>query len=170
MHPDGGQEESQPGISPRMLKHLIGAGHPEFAGAKQQDSQEFLIHLLSRLQRHGKPTGNVLVALQSEEADREKAAMKDVTGGEQWEGEAMGEGRWEGGGLVEPSGCFRFGVQSRIECLGCGGVKYRVDEQDNFNIPVPDRLKEYLPRNPRSQYSIIFCFLMFLVFLFFGSF
>jgi hypothetical protein len=45
------------------------------------------------------------------------------------------------GGVIDPTKGFKFGMQERIQCLGCGGVKYRVDEQDNINITVPDRLK-----------------------------
>jgi ubiquitin carboxyl-terminal hydrolase 5/13 len=106
-----------------MLKTLIGKGHAEFAGVKQQDAQEFLIWLLSRIQREGKPTGKVEQNL----IQAEKNEMND-------------EGS---GGYVDPTKVFKFGVQQRIQCLGCGYVKYRVDEQDNFNIPVPDRLKRY---------------------------
>ena len=106
-----------------MLKTLIGRGHPEFAGQKQQDAQEFLIWLLSRIQRHGKPAGKVEQTLLAEEMGAERKI----------------EEGW--GGVVDSSRVFKFGVQCRIQCLGCGGVKYRVDEQDNFNVPVPDRVK-----------------------------
>jgi ubiquitin carboxyl-terminal hydrolase 5/13 len=124
VHPDGGIEESQAGIRPRMLKSLIGHGHHEFAGMKQQDAQEFLIWLLSRIQRHGKPTGNVEKTLQS----AERGIMTDDDGC---------------GGYLDPTKVFKFAVQQRIQCLGCGGVKYRVDTQDNINISVPDRLRPY---------------------------
>ncbi|KAJ8964323.1 hypothetical protein NQ314_004993 [Rhamnusium bicolor] len=43
-----------PGICPRMFKTLIGRGHPEFSTKKQQDVQEFLLHLLSLLERNSK--------------------------------------------------------------------------------------------------------------------
>jgi ubiquitin carboxyl-terminal hydrolase 5/13 len=128
VHPDGGVEVSQPGIRPRMLKTLIGAGHPEFAGLKQQDAQEFLIWLLSRIQRQGKPSG--CVERQLREAEKNELMNN--------ESDEIGSG-W--GGYIDPTKCFKFGIQQRIQCLGCGGVKYRVDEQDNITIPVPDRLK-----------------------------
>jgi ubiquitin carboxyl-terminal hydrolase 5/13 len=121
IHPDGGKEESQPGVRPRMLKTLIGQGHAEFAGLKQQDAQEFLIWLLSRIQKQGKPTGKVEQSL----IDAEKEVMVDDEG-------------W--GGFIDPTKVFKFAVQQRIQCLGCGGVKYRVDTQDNINVTVPDRL------------------------------
>jgi len=122
IHPDGSQEESQTGISPRMLKSLIGKGHAEFAGVKQQDAQEFLIWLLSRIGREGKPTGIVAETLAGAEA-------QDAT-----------EHGW--GGYVDPTKCFKFALQSRIQCLGCGGVKYHLQEHDNINISVPDRVKQ----------------------------
>ena len=128
IHPDGGKEEFQTGISPRMLKSLIGAGHAEFAGMKQQDAQEFLIWLLSRLQRLENATGAVKERLLREEKNMQEEKKFD----EGW------------GGYVDPTRCFKFAVQTRIECLGCGGVKYRVDEQDNINVSLPERLKQYI--------------------------
>jgi len=123
IHPDGAKEEIQIGIAPRMLKTLIGQGHPEFAGMKQQDAQEFLIWLVHRIQqRDGKPAGCVEQRL----ATAEKEAMKDEDG-------------W--GGYLDPTNCFKFAVQQRIQCLGCSGVKYRVDQVDNLNFQIPDKLK-----------------------------
>ncbi|XP_018573287.1 ubiquitin carboxyl-terminal hydrolase 5 [Anoplophora glabripennis] len=43
-----------PGICPRMFKTLIGKGHPEFSTKKQQDVHEFLLHLLTLLERNSK--------------------------------------------------------------------------------------------------------------------
>ncbi|XP_066148328.1 ubiquitin carboxyl-terminal hydrolase 5 [Euwallacea fornicatus] len=43
-----------PGITPRMFKTLVGKGHPEFSTKKQQDVQEFLLHMLTLLERHNK--------------------------------------------------------------------------------------------------------------------
>lgn len=39
-----------PGIKPQMFKNLIGQGHPEFSTKKQQDAQEFFLHLISILE------------------------------------------------------------------------------------------------------------------------
>lgn len=41
-----------------MFKTLVGRGHPEFSTKKQQDAQEFLLHLLTLLERHTKDQGN----------------------------------------------------------------------------------------------------------------
>lgn len=47
-----------PGICPSMFKTLVGRGHPEFSTKKQQDAQEFFLHLLTLLERHTKDQGN----------------------------------------------------------------------------------------------------------------
>ncbi|CAM6094678.1 unnamed protein product [Calypogeia fissa] len=48
---DGDGKFVQEGIPPRMFKSLIGAGHPEFASARQQDALEFFQHFLERVER-----------------------------------------------------------------------------------------------------------------------
>ncbi|KAJ7540223.1 hypothetical protein O6H91_10G005900 [Diphasiastrum complanatum] len=49
---EGGTEKLvQNGISPRMFKSLIGAGHPEFATSRQQDALEFFQHLIEQVER-----------------------------------------------------------------------------------------------------------------------
>ena len=39
--------QGQEGIAPRMFKSLVGRGHPEFSTNKQQDAQEYLLHLVN---------------------------------------------------------------------------------------------------------------------------
>jgi len=55
------QSDDQPifqeGIRPAQFKTLIGKGHEEFATMRQQDSEEFLQHLLSRLRKEAKHQG-----------------------------------------------------------------------------------------------------------------
>jgi ubiquitin carboxyl-terminal hydrolase 5/13 len=47
-----GKEDSRTAcISPDMFKALIGAGHPEFSSARQQDAEEFFRHFLDQLAR-----------------------------------------------------------------------------------------------------------------------
>ncbi|KAL5104264.1 Ubiquitin carboxyl-terminal hydrolase 5 [Taenia crassiceps] len=41
----------QPGIRPRMFRHLMGCTKAEFASKQQQDVQEFLVHLFSLVER-----------------------------------------------------------------------------------------------------------------------
>ncbi|KAK2193829.1 hypothetical protein NP493_5g12009 [Ridgeia piscesae] len=40
------------GIKPQMFKTLIGRGHPEFSTKRQQDAQEFILHLLNMTDRN----------------------------------------------------------------------------------------------------------------------
>ncbi|KMU92678.1 ubiquitin carboxyl-terminal hydrolase 14 [Coccidioides immitis H538.4] len=42
-----------------------------------------------------------------------------------------------------PVASFRFNLEQRLQCLSCGKVRYKIDEQDNISVPVPiRRLKE----------------------------
>lgn len=45
------EQPHQKGLAPAMLKHLIGRGHAEFSTMRQQDSFEFLLHLLKLVSR-----------------------------------------------------------------------------------------------------------------------
>ncbi|XP_052081738.1 ubiquitin carboxyl-terminal hydrolase 5-like [Mytilus californianus] len=46
------------GIRPQMFKHLIGKGHPEFSTKRQQDAQEYFLHLVNLLERNTRGTDN----------------------------------------------------------------------------------------------------------------
>lgn len=46
----------QKGIKPRMFKNLIGRGHAEFSTKRQQDAQEFFLHLINMLERTQRTT------------------------------------------------------------------------------------------------------------------
>jgi ubiquitin carboxyl-terminal hydrolase 5/13 len=39
-----------------MFKAIVGRGHPEFATNRQQDAQEFLLHLLNMIDRNERST------------------------------------------------------------------------------------------------------------------
>ena len=39
--------QSQKGVAPRMFKSLVGRGHPEFSTNRQQDAQEYLLHIFN---------------------------------------------------------------------------------------------------------------------------
>jgi len=43
--------EEQSGINPQMFRNLIGKGHVEFSTKKQQDAQEFYLHLINAIER-----------------------------------------------------------------------------------------------------------------------
>ncbi|KAJ7379748.1 Ubiquitin carboxyl-terminal hydrolase 5 [Desmophyllum pertusum] len=44
-------DQEQDGIAPQMFKTVIGRGHPEFSTNRQQDAEEFFMHLLSTVDR-----------------------------------------------------------------------------------------------------------------------
>ncbi|KAI9178953.1 ubiquitin C-terminal hydrolase Ubp14 [Blastocladiella emersonii ATCC 22665] len=46
-----------PSIAPSQFKHLIGRGHKEFSGMKQQDASEFLVHVLKAVHQNEHRTG-----------------------------------------------------------------------------------------------------------------
>ncbi|NWT78541.1 UBP13 hydrolase, partial [Lanius ludovicianus] len=53
------KEEHKPqhnGISPRMFKAFVSKGHPEFSSNRQQDAQEFFLHLINLVERN--PVGS----------------------------------------------------------------------------------------------------------------
>ncbi|NWW94358.1 UBP13 hydrolase, partial [Rhynochetos jubatus] len=53
------KEEHKPqhnGISPQMFKAFISKGHPEFSSNRQQDAQEFFLHLINLVERN--PVGS----------------------------------------------------------------------------------------------------------------
>ena len=41
------EHESRQGIPPRMFKTLVGRGHPGFSSNRQQDAQEFFLHIIN---------------------------------------------------------------------------------------------------------------------------
>lgn len=40
---------------------------------------------------------------------------------------------------LNPVNSFRFCLEQRLQCLSCGKVRYKVDEQDNISVQVPAR-------------------------------
>lgn len=40
---------------------------------------------------------------------------------------------------ADPVSSFRFCMEQRLQCVSCGKVRYKVDEQDNISVPVPAR-------------------------------
>jgi ubiquitin carboxyl-terminal hydrolase 5/13 len=95
----------QEGVKPTGFKALVGKGHEEFSTMRQQDSEEFLSHLLTVLRRyaHAHPSS-------------------DST-------------------PPEPMEIFTFGMEQRLQCGECKGVRYRVDGMDVVGVLVPAREK-----------------------------
>lgn len=52
------EEGSQPGVSPIMLRQLVGKGHAEFSSNRQQDSQELFLYLLELMERAHKKSNS----------------------------------------------------------------------------------------------------------------
>ncbi|XP_077440105.1 ubiquitin carboxyl-terminal hydrolase 13 isoform X2 [Vanacampus margaritifer] len=50
--------KQQKGISPRMLKSLVSRGHPEFSSNRQQDAQEFFLHMINLVERNSTSSEN----------------------------------------------------------------------------------------------------------------
>lgn len=48
------EHESRQGIPPRMFKTLVGRGHPGFSSNRQQDAQEFFLHIINIIDRHSR--------------------------------------------------------------------------------------------------------------------
>jgi ubiquitin carboxyl-terminal hydrolase 5/13 len=44
-----------------------------------------------------------------------------------------------GSASESPTDAFKFGVEQRLQCVSCGGVRYRIDEHDDLSIGVPAR-------------------------------
>ncbi|XP_067144900.1 ubiquitin carboxyl-terminal hydrolase 5 [Centruroides vittatus] len=55
---DSNENKSQIEIRPQMFKNLIGKGHPEFSTKRQQDAQEFFLHLINILERNNRNQEN----------------------------------------------------------------------------------------------------------------
>ena len=51
-------DEEPSGISPGMFKILVGRGHPDFSTKRQQDAQEFFLHIVNLLERNSKNQNN----------------------------------------------------------------------------------------------------------------
>ncbi|KAK9892573.1 hypothetical protein WA026_020954 [Henosepilachna vigintioctopunctata] len=56
--PQESADVEQIGVCPSMFKNLVGRGHPEFSTKKQQDVQEFILHVLTLLERSTKDLRN----------------------------------------------------------------------------------------------------------------
>ncbi|OJA20690.1 hypothetical protein AZE42_06032 [Rhizopogon vesiculosus] len=54
-HPTPEHTPWQVGLKPAGFKALVGKGHPEFATMRQQDAEEFFVHLLTVLRRFNHP-------------------------------------------------------------------------------------------------------------------
>ncbi|XP_055311521.1 ubiquitin carboxyl-terminal hydrolase 5 [Sitodiplosis mosellana] len=67
---DNTLDSDSTGISPVMFKNLIGKNHKEFSSKQQQDAQEFLLHVISELEKHSRNESNPADALKFSVEDR----------------------------------------------------------------------------------------------------
>ncbi|KAK1168598.1 ubiquitin carboxyl-terminal hydrolase 13-like isoform X1 [Acipenser oxyrinchus oxyrinchus] len=51
-------KHQQKGISLKMFKALTSKGHPEFSSSRQQDAQEFFLHLINQVERNSEGSEN----------------------------------------------------------------------------------------------------------------
>ena len=52
-----------------ILDQVVGKNHPEFGSSRQQDSQEFFMHLLDQIEKHHQKVGVQLTRLRGGEHD-----------------------------------------------------------------------------------------------------
>ena len=64
------EECKENGIRPAAFKALIGKGHPEFSTNRQQDAQEFFLHLCNIMEKAHVNEDNPAIAFQFEVEDR----------------------------------------------------------------------------------------------------
>ncbi|KAL3861427.1 hypothetical protein ACJMK2_007461 [Sinanodonta woodiana] len=63
------------GIRPQMFKLLIGKGHPEFSTKRQQDAQEFFLHLVNLIERNSRGSFNPADCFRFQVEDRVKCSQ-----------------------------------------------------------------------------------------------
>ena len=97
----------QEGLRPSGFKALVGKDHEEFRTMRQQDSEEFLKHLLQMIQRDARSAGAAA------------AAMLDD------------------GASLDPTRIFQFELEEKLQCSECKGVRYKTVSEETLSIPVP---------------------------------
>ena len=85
---------------------------------RQQDAEEFFEHLLTVLRRYNHQMRNEVPGKHSLIFE----FIRPITA-------VVGQG--------EPTEIFSYGLQQRLECLGCRRVRYRVDNADVLSLSVP---------------------------------
>ncbi|KAG0141602.1 hypothetical protein CROQUDRAFT_110388 [Cronartium quercuum f. sp. fusiforme G11] len=102
----------QRGISPMMLKALVGRGHSEFSTMRQQDAEEFLGHMFETIQR---------------DAHQQRTTATSLM---------QSAGLTQEVGPIDPTSLFRFELEQKLECVSCQGVRYRLEMQNTLSIPI----------------------------------
>ncbi len=109
----------QAGIKPSGFKALIGKGHEEFSTMRQQDSEEFLTHLVTVLRR-----------------DAHKHKERAEPGMDPRFSRALNTHVF-----ADATAIFSYGMEQRLQCSRCNKVRYRVDSMDIVSVAVPAKEK-----------------------------
>ncbi|KAF9032870.1 cysteine proteinase [Hymenopellis radicata] len=104
----------QAGIKPTGFKALIGKGHEEFSTMRQQDSEEFLTHLLTVLRRDAHK--------HKERADPGMHSVLSVP---------------NTNSFADATAVFSYSMEQRLQCGECKKVRYSVDSMDVVSVPLP---------------------------------
>ncbi|KAG5220765.1 ubiquitinyl hydrolase [Salix suchowensis] len=112
----------QEGIKPSGFKGLIGRGHEEFSTMKQQDAEEFLVHLLTILRRDA-----------HKYKERSYPGRLDVLPSRLELFSCCGSS--------DATVIFTFGMEQRLQCADCKKVRYRVDNTDTVSVTIPAKEK-----------------------------
>lgn len=99
-------------IAPRMLRSLVGRGHPEFSSTRQQDAEEYWGHLMDKIDKaeraecaRGGPGSDVLAAL---------------------------------GGTL--SGLFELKQETRLQCMTSNTVRYGESTAAAMTLAIPEAM------------------------------
>lgn len=98
----------QEGLKPSMFKALVGKDHEEFKTMRQQDSEEFLKHLIKMIQRESSKSGSAAATTMLDDNDKS-----------------------------DPTEVFQFEMEERLQCTECKGVRYKTVGEETLSIPVP---------------------------------
>jgi ubiquitin carboxyl-terminal hydrolase 5/13 len=99
------------GIKPQMFKTLIGKGHPDFSSKRQQDAQEFFLHIVNLLE----VVVLFFVVIKPDDIFCQRASRSQLN----------------------PSDCFKFKVEDRFECSQSRKVKYTYRTEYCLPLPIP---------------------------------
>ncbi|CBZ23798.1 cysteine peptidase, Clan CA, family C19,putative [Leishmania mexicana MHOM/GT/2001/U1103] len=95
------------GICPRLFKKVYAHQHPEFSTGAQQDAQEYLLYLLTEMQRH--------VHLNSSGSTSAGNVQQQI----------------------HPSDIMEMVIEQRMQCSKCQRVRYTYETDKCLSLPIP---------------------------------
>lgn len=137
--PKANEEVNQDGLKPTGLKELVGKGHDEFASMRQQGKSASAREGGVKTRRGGgltrssrfPPSLRLSRGFSSSHVDAEEFLQHLL---KFLRTDASKRNLPPGSG--EPTDVFRFGLEQRLQCTSCLGVRYRVDGHDLISLPV----------------------------------